>query len=193
MKSQQLKAAKRAIRREVLAARDALPPDVRAARAERIHERFLAVPEVVGAGTVLVFWSFGSEVPTAPLIARLHERGVRVLLPRIAGPELELVRYEPGDRLAGTSFGAMEPAGGDMVAPDEVDVVCTPGVAFDRSGRRVGYGGGFYDRLFASAPGVVRVGVAYAVQLAERDLPSGHADLGVDVLVTEQEVLRWPR
>lgn len=193
MKAHELKKAKRDVRRTVLARRDELAPEIREALAARIHSRFLALPEVVAAGTVLLFWSFGSEVPTESLLVALRERGARMLLPRIVAGNLELRTYAPGDPLAMTSFGAREPVGGLVVSPGEVDVICTPSVAFDRSGRRVGYGGGFYDRLFPAAPAAARVGIAFGMQVVDGDLPEGHLDLRVDAVVTEDETLRWPR
>jgi 5-formyltetrahydrofolate cyclo-ligase len=193
MNTQALKKAKRAIRREMLALRDLQTDPERAVRGAAIHAGFLALEEVARASTVSLFWSFGSEVPTQPLIAALDERGVRVLLPRIVGGDLQLHAYRPGDVLTDTAFGAREPAGGPIVAPEEVDVICTPSVAVDRAGRRLGYGGGFYDRLFPLATRAIRVGIAFALQLVDGDLPAGHFDRSLDVVVTEDETLRWRR
>ena len=90
-----------------------------------------------------------------------------------------------------TTFGAREPAAGEMVHPAEIDVVATPAVAFDRAGRRVGYGGGFYDRFFPrTRADALRVGVGFGVQLLDEPLPGGAFDLRVDVVVTESETVR---
>ena len=83
MNSGALKRAKRQIRRTVLEERDALPPGVRAERGERIARRVVELPEVRDVRAVMLFSSFGSEVPTAPLIEGLRERGIVVALPRI--------------------------------------------------------------------------------------------------------------
>jgi 5-formyltetrahydrofolate cyclo-ligase len=187
--SHRLKARKRAVRRAAIERRDLLSEGERAAKSERIVQRVLALPEVGAAGMVMAFWSFGSEVQTSALIERLHEAGKRVYLPRIAGGELEAVAYEPGDPVAATSFGAMEPAGVEVVPAEQVDVVIVPGVAFDRGGGRVGYGGGFYDRLFSRTASVPAVAVAFAVQLVD-EVPRGPIDRRVDVIVTEDEVIR---
>jgi 5-formyltetrahydrofolate cyclo-ligase len=184
-----LKRAKRRIRREVLAARDALPPEQRTAMGTLIAGRFLALPEVEAAATVLLFWSFGSEPPTASLIERLHAREVRVALPRTEGANLVAARYGPGDPTGPTSFGAMEPVDGIPVAPADLEVVAVPGVAFDRRGRRIGYGGGFYDR-FLPRTRAVAIGLAFGIQVVEGDLPAGGADIGVDLIVTEAETIR---
>jgi 5-formyltetrahydrofolate cyclo-ligase len=187
--SHRLKARKRAVRRAAIERRDLLSEDERSANSERIVERVLALPEVGAAGTVMAFWSFGSEVQTSALIERLHGSGTRVVLPRVVEGELEAVVYAPGDPVAAASFGAMEPAGRDVVPAEEVDVVIVPGVAFDRRGGRVGYGGGFYDRLLSKAPAVPAVAVAFAVQLVD-EVPQGGSDSRVDVIVTEDEVIR---
>lgn len=192
MNAGELKKAKRAVRRTVLAARDALPGATRARLATRIHARFLDLPEVRVAGTVLLYWSFGSEVPTADLIVALRARGTLVTLPRIVDDDLEIRTWSPGDPLTETSFGAREPAAGEVVDPAEVEVIATPSVAFDRAGRRVGYGGGFYDRLLPRTQ-AVRIGLAFGVQLVDGSLPAGPFDERMDVVVTEEETLRWAR
>jgi 5-formyltetrahydrofolate cyclo-ligase len=187
--SHRLKARKRAVRRAAIERRDLLSAGERSAKSERIVDRVLALPEVGAAGTVMAFWSFGSEVQTSALIERLHGSGTRVVLPRVVEGELEAVVYAPGDPVAAASFGAMEPAGRDVVPAEEVDVVIVPGVAFDRRGGRVGYGGGFYDRLLSKAPSVPAVAVAFAVQLVD-EVPQGGSDSRVDGIVTEDEVIR---
>jgi 5-formyltetrahydrofolate cyclo-ligase len=194
--SAELKRAKRTARRRVLEARDEVSATDRSRLATIVTQRFLSLPEVRGAETVLAFWSFGSEVGTGPLIEGLIARGATVALPRIVGGELEARTYRPGDAVIETTFGAMEPAAGPVVEPESLDVVVTPAVAFDRDGQRVGYGGGYYDRFLPrTRPDTTRIGLGFGVQLlAEGEsLPAGHFDLRVDVVVTESETVRCPR
>jgi 5-formyltetrahydrofolate cyclo-ligase len=190
--SADLKRAKRAVRAEVLARRDALDPAERATMGERIVERFLALPELARARAVMAFWSFGSEVPMDPLIASLVERGVTVALPRVVDGQIEPRTWAPGEPVTETHFGAREPEGGRVLDPAEIDVVATPGVAFDRAGGRVGYGGGFYDRFFPRTT-AVRSAVAFGVQLVDGALPGASFDLPVHVIVTEAETIRCGR
>jgi 5-formyltetrahydrofolate cyclo-ligase len=194
VRSQDLKRAKRDVRREVLAARDALSAHDRIAQSAAILDRLLALPEIGGARVVLAFSSFGSEVDTAPLIEALDAGGVIVTLPVVVGSDIEARAFRPGDPTRVTHFGALEPMGGDAIDPLAVDVVIVPAVAFDRGGRRVGYGGGFYDRFLPrTRPGAPRVGIALSVQVVETPLPAGAFDLRVDAVVTSDEVIRCAR
>jgi 5-formyltetrahydrofolate cyclo-ligase len=187
--SANLKRDKRRIRRAVRAERDAVTADVREERAERVVERFLDLPEVRRARTIMLFWSFGSEVPTTSLIERLCARGVVVALPRIEGTALVPVAYTPGDPTTTTAFGAEEPVAGARLDPSAIDVVGVPGVAFDRGGRRIGYGCGFYDRFLRGLPAFT-VGLVFGLQVLDEDLPAGRFDLPVDAIVTEEETIR---
>jgi 5-formyltetrahydrofolate cyclo-ligase len=189
MKSAALKREKARIRRTVLEQREALPADVRAAWGERIAERFVDLPEVETAKAVMVFSSFGSEVPTGPLIERLRARGIVVALPRIEGAGLVAVPFVPGDPVRATTFGAVEPIAPDVMDPAALDVVGVPGVVFDRQGRRIGYGGGYYDR-FLRGLHTCTMGVAFGLQVIDGPVPTGNFDLPVQGIVTEQETIR---
>lgn len=187
-----LREAKRGLRSAVRAARDALAPGERAERSRRIARRLLGLRELEGARTVMVFASFGSEVDTAPILAGLARRGLRLALPRIVDGEVAALAYRPGDPLVPAAMGVPEPAGGTPVPEAEIDVVVTPGVAFDRAGYRLGYGGGFYDRFLRRVrPRVPRVGVAFALQVVP-EVPHDEGDERVDLVVTEDEVIRCP-
>lgn len=190
-----LKKAKREVRNRVRTARDALSAAERADLGDRATGRLLELPELAAARTVMAFWSFGSEVSTEPLIRTLHDGGTSIVLPRIVDGDLVPLRYVPGDPTTVTTFGAREPvADAERVSLPSIDVVVTPGVAFDRRGGRVGYGGGFYDRFFAAeALGAFRVGLGFALQLLDGDLPAGHADVRVHAMATDREVVRSGR
>jgi 5-formyltetrahydrofolate cyclo-ligase len=187
--SEDLKRAKRRVRREVLAARDAVDPAVRVRDAAAIMDRLFALDEVAEARVVMAFWSFGSEPPTDPLLDRLAAAGVTVALPRIEEGDLMPRSWRPGDPTTETRFGAREPTG-DPVDPTTLDVIVTPSVAYDTDGRRIGYGGGFYDRLFPRAPEAFRVGIAFDLQVLTGPLPSGAFDVRVHALVTPSRTLR---
>lgn len=153
---------------------------------EEVAGNVLALPAVADATTIMAFFSFGSEVDTGPIIEWLERDGRRVALPRVEGRDIVAVAYRSGDRVRVTSFGATEPAGGEKVAPEEIDVVIVPGLAFDRSGHRVGYGRGFYDRFLAALrPDALTIGICFSVQLVN-EVPHGRGDRPVDLVMTER-------
>jgi len=188
--SSDLRASKRALRDQVRALRDALPAHERVRRSEEISRRLFSIEAVAEAATVMAFSSFASEVETKPIIERLVREGRRVALPRVESGEIVAARYRPGEPVRTATFGASEPTGAEILAPEEIDVVVTPGLAFDRRGRRVGYGRGFYDRFLArTGTTTARIGICFSVQLVG-DVPYGETDLAVDIVVTEDEVVR---
>jgi 5-formyltetrahydrofolate cyclo-ligase len=168
-----------------------IPPPVRAELGERVAEHVLALPEVADARAVMVFYSFGAELPTATLIERLHRDGRRVLLPYLETVgTMEAAEIAPDDVLAPTAYGPKEPTRRAPVDPTEVEVVIAPGLAFDLSGRRLGYGGGHYDRYMGRLRrGVPRIGIGFSAQVV-REVPAGEGDQLLDAVVTEDGVVR---
>ena len=151
MNSAELKRAKRAVRAEVIARRDALDPVERAEMGERIVTRLLELPELRAARAVMAFWSFGSEVPMDPLIARLVEAGVTVALPRIVDGHLEPRSWRPGEPVTETHFGAHEPEAGRVLEPSELDVVATPGYLYIGPWSMEGRHGEFWNEAFGAS------------------------------------------
>jgi 5-formyltetrahydrofolate cyclo-ligase len=184
------------MRREVLARRDAMPPDHRARASASLRAHLAGLPQVRTARTLLAFASFGSEVVLDPFLADRIGAGVGVFLPyvaRMSPPRLEMVRVTDLDAdLVPGRMGIREPIrrGRRPARVDRLDVVIAPGVAFDRAGGRLGYGGGFYDGLLPRLrPGTPVIGVAFATQLVDH-VPRDDRDLPVDMIVTEDGVVR---
>jgi 5-formyltetrahydrofolate cyclo-ligase len=184
---------KRALRERMRALRAAVPPDERAAMSAEIERRLLALPETRAASCVFVFRSFGSEVGTHGLIEHLAASDRRVAIPVLADGELRAAAYVLGDPLVPSGYGAMEPGQRTLVDPSDVGLIVLPGLAFDRNGFRLGYGGGYYDRyLHRSGPDIPRVAVAFHQQVLDR-VPHDDRDERVDTGVTDREVIRVVR
>lgn len=176
------------MRREVLARRDALPAAERLRRSRAIVERVAALPELDGVGLLLAYWPLGSEVDPRGITEFLP--GIALALPKVVGPTIVPIAFRVGDPLAPSRLGPHEPVSGDPVPLAEIGAVLVPGVAFDRTGGRIGYGGGFYDRFAAALPAATpRIALAYGLQIEER-VPVGGTDRAVDLVVTEGEVIR---
>ena len=136
------------------------------------------------------FWPMGTEIDIRPLLATLDARGHEVLLPETPsrGNPLIFRRWRPGMAMLAERFGTMRPTG-DIMTPDWVLV---PLLAFDRAGRRLGYGGGYYDRTLAGLPGVVTIGCAWAAQEIV-EVPAGPLDVTLHAIATERELVRIAR
>lgn len=182
--------AKAALRREAVARRDSLPPDMRAAAARTIAER--PFPCAVAAGAIVSgFMPLKSEINPMPLMRRLADAGAQLALPAVAGrgKPLTMRAFAFGEPLVAGVWGIREPG------PDarEVfpDIVIVPLLAFDRAGRRLGYGAGYYDMtitgLRARKP-VIAVGIAFAAQEIPR-VPTTARDAALDLVLTEHEVI----
>lgn len=180
---------KATLRDRMRAERAAIPAPQRRSLETRVEARVLALPAIEAARTVLLFYAFGTEIATRVLADRLRERGKRLLLPYVERGEIEAAEVRAGDRLVETEYGPREPRRRVPVRREDVDVVITPGMAFDRHGRRLGYGGGRYDRFLARlGEDALRVGIAFSVQLVE-EVPAGPHDALLDLVVTDAEVV----
>ncbi len=176
-----------------LARREALHPAARARSSSAICARLEDLEVTRAARCIFCFVPFRSEVDTLPFLYAMLAEGRVVAVPRVEGPRhMVAVRItDPETDLAAGHWGIPEPRQGlPLVDPAEIDLVVFPGAAFDGTGCRVGYGGGFYDTFIQDVrPGVPRVAVAFEVQILDHLSAESH-DARVDFVVTERRVLR---
>ena len=177
--------AKQRLRATLLSTRAGLTDNERAAAAESIRDRVLALPEMSRAKVVAAYVGVGTELPTVPLLDALVARSVTVLLP-ILLPDRSLAWGTYDGTLVDGSFGLLEPALHDASLAG-ADVVIVPGVAFDLRGHRLGRGGGSYDRALASVH-VPVIGLALDSEVVD-EVPVESHDRPVDVVVTPARVL----
>jgi len=185
-----LRHAKAALRQTILARRDAADVASRNSRSQAITQKLFALPAYRAAHVVAAYASFGSEFDTSEFLANVLKDAKQLLLPRInhAQRALELRHVtDPGVDLVSGVWGIREPAERcPIVSVTKVEFMLVPGVAFTAGGARLGYGGGFYDRLLASLDRrVARVAAAFELQMVDH-LPEGSHDQRVDRVVTEQ-------
>ena len=136
---------------------------------------------------VAVYLATPDEIDLADFIREMLRRGATVVAPRWNGKSYDLARlYGLSEReLRRGPMNVAEPAEADIVEPQSVNAWIVPGLAFASDGRRLGYGGGWYDRLLASAAvDAVRIGVAHEFQVLD-DLPAAPHDIAMDRVVTE--------
>jgi 5-formyltetrahydrofolate cyclo-ligase len=194
-KGMALHAAKRRVRDEVLALRAALDPHTRATAEAAIVAQLLALPSFHAAPSVLLTMPFRGEWDTRPLLQAAALAGKHVVLPRVdvGARMLTLHRVTDLARDLAPGYGGIEEPHAHLphVSPADIAWVLVPGVAFDATGRRLGYGGGFYDRLLPLLPpGSPRVAGAFDEQLVAH-VPAAAHDLFIQQLVTPTRILAW--
>jgi 5,10-methenyltetrahydrofolate synthetase len=188
-----LHAAKRELRAQMIAARDGLDPEYRKTAARIIADRLQALPSYTAARVVLVTLPFDSEWDTRPMAQAALAAGKTLVVPRVNNATRMLELHTVGD-IAGHVTrgyrGIPEPLSTrPRIAAAEVDWVLVPGVAFSPDGIRLGYGGGYYDRLMATmVTATARIAGAFDAQIAER-IPAAAHDLRVDQIITESRTL----
>ena len=151
-----------------------------------LFERFLALPEVEQADTVMVFYGTGREPDTVPLIQALLDRGKRVALPVVLPHRgMEARQVLALDRLVSNRFGIPEPDESCPAVPKgEIAVALVPHLMVDREGYRLGWGGGYYDRWLVDFPGFT-VCVCRPGRLLER-MPREEFDVPVKLVLMEE-------
>lgn len=179
---------KRALRARCREALSRLTGRERDEAAGRLRERLSASTELAAARRIMAYMALPSEPDVLPsLVAWAASRsGNTLYLPRWNPGTLEYepAAFEPGAALAVGPFGVPEPGPGSPGIPDAgLDLILVPGLAFDRQGRRLGRGRGFYDRLLARAGAARRWGVGFDLQIVD-EVPSEAHDVSLHLLAT---------
>jgi len=183
--------SKSELRDLALRRRDATETAYRRAASTAIAERIAPLIAAAAPRSIAGYIAMRSEADPAPILAAAHGGGIAIGLPAILpGAHLAFRRYQPGAPLAAGGFGTLVPAADDVLVDPELVIV--PVVGFDRTGTRLGYGKGHYDRTVAAlrARGLhpPLVGIAYAAQEVDT-IPAEPHDARLDLIVTENEIL----
>ena len=174
------------LRKEIFAMRSQLSAAEAERLSGRIADRLRGLPEYQAAERIFFYIDFGKEVQTRGLIRRALLEGKSVAVPRIEGKQMRFYPFTDFSSLKKSAFGIDEPAGGEPVWWEDAFVVM-PGVAFDKKGHRLGYGGGFYDRYLEAFPVRFKAALAFSFQVRD-EIPSDRYDIGPDLVVTENEL-----
>jgi 5-formyltetrahydrofolate cyclo-ligase len=194
-----IRSQKKELRSIILTQRDTLSLEERRKKSESIHSRLFSLPACIAATTVALFVSFKSEVLTDSIIRETLRLGKVVAVPftdrRSNTLLLSSITDYPADLAPGT-WEILEPIPDRLrpIALETMDLIVTPGVVFDHRGYRIGYGGGFYDKLIrASEKKTIFVGLAFELQVVD-EVPCDSAyDQPVDIIITEDRVIRCER
>ena len=164
---------KNVIRAEMRTRRKAVTPEARAAAGKELSRRLFVEDRALGAaisakGPIAVYLASKEEIDLADFITAALSFGCAVVAPRWNGTDYELVRLQDFATLVKGPHGILEPPAGPAMRPEDVRAWLVPGLAFTKDGGRLGYGGGWYDRLLCrAAKQTPKIGIAYGFQLVD--------------------------
>lgn len=153
-----------------------------AEKSEKLRLLFTATDAYRSAKALYGYMSYNQEVRTLPLLEQALRDGKRVAIPKCYGPEMRFIWMDDLTQVEKSSCGIPEPIADGPVADDETALVLMPGMVFDLQGRRIGYGGGYYDRFLAAEPNHPTVALCFDFQMTEQ-LPAEEFDIPVELVL----------
>ena len=178
---------KKALRRAIGEKKRSLTAEQIAAASGELTEKFLAHPAYRAAGSLYGYLSYNQEVRTADILAQALRDGKRVAVPKVYGDEMKFLWLDDLSAVAPGAYGIPEPVANGPVANDSAALVLMPGLAFDRAGHRMGYGGGFYDKYLSAHPGHPTLALCYGFQLLPHVDTEAH-DIPVDHVIWSDSI-----
>ena len=148
----------------------------------RLGELFLHCDQYKQAKTIYGYLPYNQEVRTVPMLEQAMRDGKRVAVPKCYGEQMRFIYMEDLSKVEKGYANIPEPIADEPVADDPTALVLMPGMAFTKDGKRMGYGGGFYDKFLAAEPDHPTVALCYSFQMVE-DLPTEEYDIPVDCVL----------
>ena len=173
---------KRALRKQIRDKKRAMTEGEILSASERLGEQFFASPLYQQARTIYGYLSYNQEVRTVPILEQALRDGKRVAVPKVYGDEMRFIYLDDLSQVEKGYAGIPEPIADEPVADDSTALVLMPGLAFDRQGHRIGYGGGFYDKFLAAEPNHPTLALCYEFQMLEH-LDTEEFDVPVDCVL----------
>lgn len=184
-----LAANKKALRASIKQKRRALSIEYRQQASRKMQAELTRLPCYQAAEYIMLYMAMQDEVQLDELIAMVLKDGKKAVIPLVTGAGLmEAVELSDMADLVPDKYGikTVSEEKRRLIAPDKIDLIIVPGVAFDKAGHRLGMGGGFYDRFMLRASRAVRAALAYDCQLLVA-VPAEVHDLTVDYIITEKQ------
>lgn len=180
---------KELLREKYIVFRNNLSEDKVKEVSSRITNMFFSLEAIKEKQNFLLYHSFGNEIITYDIINVILRENKNVYLPYISNKKIEISQIYSKKELKSGAFGIMEPLDRQDINVNKMDVLVVPGLLFDRKGYRIGYGGGYYDRLLAGIDShILTIGLAYDDFLQE-SLPIDKYDIPVKLIISEKQIL----
>ncbi len=183
---------KKELRKELLTKRDSIPSSQTIKKNTAIKQSLFALDEFRKANSVLIYVSFRSEVDTIGQLQDILNLGKHLVVPLVDSRKKTLSLYQLKEisELTPGYMGIPEPSERKdrEIRLEDIDLAIIPGSGFDPKGNRLGYGGGYYDRLLSNADNILAVALAFEEQITD-DIPSEPHDIKMDIIITDSRVI----
>lgn len=173
---------KKALRSQIRQQKRSMTPEDIESRSRVLTELFLQTPQYRDAECIYGYLPYNQEVLTWELLTKAMADGKRIAVPKVFGDEMRFLYITDFSQAAKGYCGIPEPVADEPVAREPDALVLMPGLAFDRQGGRIGYGGGFYDRFLDEEPEHPTVALCYDFQMVE-EVPTEEFDKKVDLVL----------
>ena len=173
---------KKALRQKIKEQKKAMTEEEIVAASNRLAEQFYASEQYQNAKTIYGYLPYNQEVRTEPILLQALKDGKKVAVPKVYGDTMRFIYLEELNGIEKGYAGIPEPVADEPVAADETALVLMPGLAFDKEGHRIGYGGGFYDKFLSAEPDHPTVALCYDFQMLP-NLETEEFDVPVDLVL----------
>lgn len=173
---------KKELRRQIREQKRAMTEEQIVTASQRLGELFLTCEQYKAAKTIYGYLPYNQEVRTVPMLEQAMRDGKRVAVPKCYGDEMRFIYMDDLSKVEKGYANIPEPIADEPVADDKTALVLMPGMAFTKDGKRMGYGGGFYDKFLTAEPQHPTVALCYDFQMVE-DLPTEDYDIPVDCVL----------
>ncbi len=180
---------KKEIRKKMLKLRNEMEQIVRDQKDKKITLKFIKFLRSKEIKSVLLYASYRSEVDTKKIFYFCQQHSIKTAFPKVVKrvKALELYWVNNLEQLSSGYKSILEPHSGTKASIEEIEVIVVPGIAFDINCYRIGYGGGFYDRLLLYKKGLA-IGLAYEEQIIDQ-IPVEPFDKRVDLIITDERMI----
>ena len=178
---------KTALRKHLLEKRDSISAEFRDISSNKIHQNLNQVDSYINSQNIACYFPIGSEIDTHSIMLGILEQGKNMLLPKITENNMEFFVVPNLEKLEKGRFDIMEPKDSCKKA-ENVDCILVPTVGISKSGDRLGYGSGYYDK-FLSSTDAIKISLTYSKQIV-KFVPSESHDIKIDLIITEDEIIK---
>ncbi len=178
---------KAALRKHLLEKRDAISAEFRDISSNKIHQNLKQVDSFINSQNIACYFPIGSEIDTHNIMLGVLEQDKKMLLPKITENNMEFYIVPDLEKLEKGRFDIMEPKDSCKKAGN-IDCILIPTIGISKSGDRLGYGRGYYDK-FLSSTNAVKISLTYSKQIV-KFVPSDSHDIKIDLIITEDEIIK---